>query len=105
MSEADISTSPPAIQEDRLGPALPHSLAPGGSATARPSAGSTRELPPTEYQMVFLPQGLQDPLAAERLEFIEDTRRSERSSSTSQSTSCCGCHLAETERTLLLACK
>jgi hypothetical protein len=65
--------SPPAVPEDRRGPCAAASF--GGWAEIQ-----VRGRPPVvhvdfrrQYQTVFLLQGLQDLLAAERLEFVEDT--------------------------------
>jgi hypothetical protein len=65
--------SPPAIQEDRLGPCVSAFFGGWAETQLRGRAPVAHVDFRRQYQMVFLLQELQDLLAAERLEFIEDT--------------------------------
>ena len=65
--------SPPAVPEDRLGACAAASFGGWSEVQVRGRAADGAVDYRRQYQTIFLLQGLQELLAAERLEFVEDT--------------------------------
>jgi hypothetical protein len=70
---AAVGFSPPIVQEDRLGPCVSAFFGGWAEVQLRGRAPVVHVDFRRQYQTVFLLQGLQDLLAAERLEFVDDT--------------------------------